>query len=174
MRIIKPIAIGLGFTMLIFAGILLAAGPGPTPEEIRVINENATLNTVISSANEANEITEASLAAHDIFIENPETEWDAYFNIIFDWSGRLSDLRSSLNGLDYTGMEEINRTSRAYISSCQAVNSNLITMDGCTAGGQIEEAEEARGELNEALRQCVESHKELKKAVNDFQEARKL
>lgn len=172
MRIIKPIAIVLGFTMLIFAGILLAAGPGPTPEEIRAINENATLNTVISSANGAQEITEASLAAHDIFIENPETEWDAYFKVLHNWAGSLQGLQSSINGLDYTGMEEINRTSRAYISSCQAVNSNLINMDGFTAGGKIEEAEEAREELNEALKQWDLSHKELKKAVNDFQGGR--
>lgn len=174
MKFITSIAIGFSVLIIILIGAGSMTMPETTPGGTQAIRQNATLNTVISSANGAKEITEASLSAHDMFIDNPETEWEEYFKVLHRWAGSLQGLQSSINGLDYTGMEEINGTSRAYISSCQAVNYHLLNTGGFVAGGQLEEAETAMEELNEALKQWDQAHKDLVKAVDDFQEARKI
>ena len=54
------------------------------------------------------------------------------------------------------------------IKEYESLESEIFAMQD-----EIEEAEEARGELNEALKQWAESHKGLVNAVNDFREGRK-
>lgn len=173
MKQLKYLVMGLGVLTLLFFGVILAAGPGPTPEEIQATHENATLNTVISSCNQAQRTTEAAIAAHEIFITDPKGEWEAYFDAVNRMSGSLQFIRVQTEIIDYPdNMQEINRTSRNYIISCESLCFNMLNMDGFSVVGNQTGADIAQRDVVEALKQCDHAREEYLKAVNDFERGR--